>query len=188
MLITVGNAVLAASYTSESSADNLDYPEGQKFIKDAQSIADAMCVFAADPCGSEGDGGDVEPVLGPDGYGEVRLGMSWEEAVAAGEMTADRVPANASCARGTLNDGGSVDISKKHGVVAIWLGGDMRTAEGIHMGSSKQDVLAAYPDGDHNIHQHWTVPVSDTAEYQVAMPEGVVKEFLLADLKQDCFG
>ena len=103
-------------------------------------------------------------------------------------MTFDRIPRNASCATGTLTDGGGVYLSNRHGVVAIWLAKDMSTAEGIRLGSSEEEVLVAYPDGANNLHQYWTVPVSGTAEYQIAMPEGVVEELMLAEEKQDCFG
>lgn len=55
------NAVLVASLSDESSADPLDLEEGDAaaFVEDVTTVADAMCVFAAEPCGDSSASGQA---------------------------------------------------------------------------------------------------------------------------------
>ncbi|WAL65476.1 hypothetical protein ORV05_32075 [Amycolatopsis cynarae] len=87
-------------------------------------------------------------VLGPDGYGALRLGMSFDQAKATGQLTAADAP-SATCTRYTLREGaaavGSVLISPKAGIVGFDATG-ARTPESVHVGSTVEQLAAAYPD------------------------------------------
>lgn len=202
-LLTVvqrGNAVLLAFTSDESSADPLDLtePGAAELRQVTVDLAHAMCVFDRDPCRAAGSsapatGTSSPPALGPGGYGPLRLGQDGREAEATGLVTLEGGPGE-TCASMTVLGGdrrhtvGVGYISPAHGVVAIFARNGTATPEGIHLGSTKAEVMAAYPEGRYDAHRYWTVPLSDHVVYQIAMPEGTVEELGLVDLRQDCFG
>lgn len=87
-------------------------------------------------------------VLGPAGYGALRLGMSFAEAKASGQLAAADTPP-AGCSRYALREGtgavGSVLISATDGIVGFDAT-TARTPESIHIGSTLAQLSAAYPD------------------------------------------
>ena len=88
-------------------------------------------------------------VLGPDGLGSLKLGMSLGDAMATGMFkTPAKAGAGESCGFGamTADRNASVWISDKLGVAAIGAYGDIATPQGIKIGSSYADLHAAYPD------------------------------------------
>lgn len=87
------------------------------------------------------------PVLGPDGYGELQLGMSFEDAKATGLLTGTDTAPN-GCGDYQLAEGSSalsgVRISASSGIVSFRATG-ARTPEKIKIGSTKDQLEAAYP-------------------------------------------
>jgi hypothetical protein len=122
-----------------------------------------------------------------DGYGTLRLTMDAAEARDAG-LTELRGSASAPCRTGRTTDGGVVYLSKQHGVAGIFLRNGMVTDRGIGLGSTKADVLAAYPNGTYDVHGYWVTKPSAGVRLQVAMPHGTVEEVGLSLVDQDCFG
>ncbi|MFD4641589.1 hypothetical protein ACFWN2_30070 [Lentzea sp. NPDC058436] len=92
------------------------------------------------------------------GYGALKLGMSLEEARAAG-LTDLTWNDEAIC---VADD--EVAISKKHGVVRITLPLDARTSKGIGVGSTFAEVKAVY-QGASEYRAGWSAPVDDNAGY-----------------------
>ncbi|MDQ0378053.1 hypothetical protein [Amycolatopsis thermophila] len=87
-------------------------------------------------------------VLGPTGYGKLRLGMTFDEAKATG-MLAGAGTAPDQCATYRLTEGtgniASVTISPSGGVVAFTATG-ARTPENTGTGSTVAELRNAYPD------------------------------------------
>lgn len=91
-------------------------------------------------------------VLAPSGYGQLRLGMSFDQARATGMLAASgsQAPEPGSCGRYRLTEGSAaikqvvVSGDPAHGVVRIRSAG-ARTPEGIGAGSSKTELEGAYP-------------------------------------------
>ncbi|MFD4251832.1 hypothetical protein [Amycolatopsis thermoflava] len=87
-------------------------------------------------------------VLGPTGYGPLRLGMSFDEAKATG-LLADAGTAPAECTTYRLTEGtanvASVAISPTGGVVVFTATG-ARTPEKVGAGSTVAELRTAYPD------------------------------------------
>jgi hypothetical protein len=196
-----GNAVLLVFTSDQSSADPMDLtePRAQRLRRVVGRLARSMCVFdparchATDAPPPTGAPASDTTVLGARGFSTVQLGMSAAQAQATGLVRLQNGPGNACATMSVLNDTwlrtvGMGYVSPVHGVVAIFARRDTQTPEGIHLGSSKADVLAAYPDGFYDSHRYWTVPLSPHAEYQIAMPDGRVEELGLVDPRQDCFG
>lgn len=92
----------------------------------------------------------VGTVLGPDGYGKLKLGMTADQALATHEVApgAD-TPGPTYCAPYYLADHGEqprVQVSPKVGVASIDAFSGMRTPEGIGLGSTMAQVKTAYPN------------------------------------------
>lgn len=88
------------------------------------------------------------PVIGPQGIGKLRLGMTEEEANATGQVSITPGWAGKStstCSIVSLGDGTSVHFSRDHGLAVITVAQAARTPEGIGMGASVAQVAAAYP-------------------------------------------
>jgi len=154
----------------------------QRFTDGVDTMSAAMCTFTPGGCGSR-------PVLGSDGYGALRLTMGEAGAKDAGltrlQLQADR---GAACRAGRIGTGGLVYLSAQHGVAGIFLGKGMRTDRGIGLGSTQEQVLAAYPEGSYDAHRYWVVEPSAGVRLQIAMPDGTVEEVGLSLTDQDCFG
>ncbi|MEU4476752.1 hypothetical protein AB0F68_01590 [Micromonospora sp. NPDC023966] len=84
-------------------------------------------------------------VLGPTGIGELKLGMSSQEATATGDL---RYPVdwagNSTCSIQTAG-GVSIHFSRHHGLAVLSGPEQTRTPEGIRAGASVAEVFAAYP-------------------------------------------
>jgi hypothetical protein len=95
------------------------------------------------------------------GYGALKLGMTLEEARAAGltGLTWDSPQSDGTCVA-NLN----VAISKKFGVVRISLPAEAKTYMGIGVGSTFAEVKRAYPDAS-EYRAGWSARVGDNASY-----------------------
>jgi hypothetical protein len=113
------------------------------------------------------------PTPGPDGYGDVHLLMSTDDAIATGLVGADGTEQSNTCMRHDLTDAsgqriGNVFITAR-GVEAITV--PARTPEGIGPGSSFAEAEAAYPDfvfEEHLGRSHVPVPGRDDAVYRIS--------------------
>jgi hypothetical protein len=138
-------------------------------------------------------------VLGPDGYGSLVLGMSVADAETTGLMTpmgqqqtgCDSSTKLTGTPAGATDQQGVLFFSDNLGLAAIDAYPGIATPEGIAIGSTKQQVQAAYPD--------WkTFPetggrgyakASATSVYRivVAPASGTVTELTLQLTNQDCY-
>jgi hypothetical protein len=88
------------------------------------------------------------PVLGPTGYRQLQLGMSFDDAKATG-LLAGVGNAPESCGRYSLREGAAavaaVTISAREGIVSFQATG-AHTPEQIEIGSTRDQMVAAYPD------------------------------------------
>ena len=88
------------------------------------------------------------PVLGPNGYGKLQLGMSFDDAKATGLLTGTDSAPN-GCGDYRLTEGssavGDVQISSTYGIVGFQATG-ARTPEKIKVGSTKDQLETAYPN------------------------------------------
>ncbi|SFQ45697.1 hypothetical protein SAMN05421810_107290 [Amycolatopsis arida] len=109
------------------------------------------------------------PVLGPDGYGPLRLGMSFQAAVRTGMLATseDAAPPPDDCGEYRLTEGTKaiqqVTISGSRGVVYFAASG-ATTPEGVGVGSSVAELEAAYPNLAADPHG-MTAPAGPGARY-----------------------
>jgi hypothetical protein len=136
----------------------------------------------------------AKPTLGPYGYGAVKLGMTVKQAKATGQVVS-KMPGGGGCSGWDLKkfptpkDEVGVYISPRVGLAAIFAAKEMRTPEGIKIGSTLDRLKAAYPKIKKDIHGHYgiTVPGNRKAHYTFGVTRGKVTEYGIALKKQDCF-
>ncbi len=153
--------------------------------------------------GSDGTGTDRDvagtpvEVLGPEGYGDVRLGMSADDAERTGLVTVQRAAPAAACETLVYVDhppAGDAEVSgfvsRKHGVAALFAAPGMETPEGIGLGDSLADVETAYPDLVDTVNaQLAPLPGEPARAYHFGVDRtGVVVELSLQLDVQDCIG
>jgi hypothetical protein len=131
------------------------------------------------------------PLLGPDGFGALKLGMA-EADVATQGVTLSDPQAGASCTVYNAQGSGvpaaaSVVISKAAGVVVITPDAVAHTAEGIGGGSTKEQILAAYPAATEES-GGVAAPAGAAAVYHFRLGKTGVVQTSLASLNQDCAG
>jgi hypothetical protein len=130
------------------------------------------------------------PLLAADGFGRLKLGMS-ETEVTAQAVTLDQTQAGASCtvykALGSgIPASASVVISKTAGLVVVTPDVAAHTAEGIGAGSTREQVLAAYPAAKEQP-DGVVAPVA-AAEYHFTLGDAGVVRTSLMSVNQDCAG
>ncbi|MFE9689871.1 hypothetical protein [Micromonospora sp. NPDC005806] len=140
-------------------------------------------------------------VLGPDGFGALKLGMSKKKAEVTGMISDFANPnpqVSTGCpARAEFKGDGDTAVwwSTRLGVAAIVPPTDIKTAEGIGVGSSRASVVDAYPtwrgiDGTpHNDEGRGLVPVpgNPDAVYRIEVQNGKVRSITLQLAHQDCY-
>jgi hypothetical protein len=144
------------------------------------------------------------PNLGPDGFGALKLGMTRAEASATGLTENLAVEEGSGC--GSDTDGwlkgaptpaeedasGRLYFSSSSGkLVAIYVYSSVATPEGITIGSSIDEVLAAYPDWQGEAEGvgigYAAVPSNDQANYRINIDSESVIELSLESVDQDCY-
>jgi hypothetical protein len=144
----------------------------------------------------------ASPVLGPDGLGKLRLGMTRSEATATG-LIADWDVSGAGCVTTHLlaaagkdpgNDGLIYNVNT-YGVGIIDAYGKVSTPQGIRLGSSSAAMLRAYPDwrnvADPDAKSDGrgvaAVPGNSEAVYRIVTSKGKVVQLTLQVRDQDCY-
>ena len=167
-VIRLGRAVFFDTVANEGGAGQNRDAEIQNQL-DAMTSASAqpvsrMCAFTEAGCG-DGDA-PIEALvfgtLGPEGFRGVELGMTLDEALAAG-ADVRTVDATAICRavnirREASDTGLDAALSEARGVAGIFAKPGIKTPEGIGYGSTLAEVEAAYPGTD------------TTGEYTVLSP------------------
>lgn len=131
------------------------------------------------------------PLLGSDGFGAIKLGMS-ETQIAAQGVTLTEAQTVASCTVYTAQGSGvpsvaTLMISKAVGLTVVTPEQVAHTAEGIGAGSSKEQVLATYPaakDESGGV----VAPATDAADYHFRLGDSGVVQTSLMSVNQDCAG
>jgi hypothetical protein len=142
-VVRVGAAVLLSVTSNEGGAGpDPDQAAADQRRRDAHAVAGVI-----DAMGTLIEEYPSEPPFGPEGFGQVTLGMSREEllAVPSVRITGD----NGVCedfeapgVRGHLQPG--------RGVAVLSIHADLETPERIHEGSTLTEVRAAYPQGTYD--------------------------------------
>ncbi|KFU81070.1 hypothetical protein SAMN04489729_4753 [Amycolatopsis lurida] len=129
-------------------------------------------------------------LLSPAGFGKLRLGMSEEEAeAAAGPLRAKDW--RQACVYGYVEGAAvpgptSVSLTEADGITVINPSGAVHTPEGIGVGSTEADILAAYPGGTKNGNAYFA-PISSVSAYRIALGnDGSVLGILLTRIEQSC--
>lgn len=127
--------------------------------------------------------------LGPDGFIELRMGMTRQEALATGRI---RVGESANGCTGfylaMYGDGsglGPHGYFSEDGLAIVHAQGGMHTPEGVVLGTSMDELQRTYPalrrsDG------FWVVPASDEADYFFVIEDEAVNFFGLASSDDPC--
>ena len=136
-------------------------------------------------------------VLGPNGLGSLKLGMSRQQATATG-MLRPIADYREECApaqlRSAPTDKGYVNLSRTLGIATIDAYGSITTPEGARIGMSSADVFRIYPgwtavnDGDATNGRGFAkTPGNDKAVYRIATKNGTVTELTLQYANQNCY-
>ncbi|MFC0115835.1 hypothetical protein [Kibdelosporangium aridum] len=122
--------------------------------------------------------------LGPNGFGNMRLGMTEEELLATGQVQGTQKPPTTGCTSYTTKTaGGTVWVSPDSGVVAFVFRSGVATPERVGIGSTLEAVKATYPDFSGNSAK---VPGNASAKYQFSITGGKVSGLNLLAAQQDC--
>lgn len=134
-------------------------------------------------------------ILGPNGYGKLKLGMSVAQAKATGllgkKKFADSCDGYDLAAHPTPADSVGLYFSKQHGLVAIFAQDKMITAQGIKLGTTMKHVRAVFPKAESGPNGlQIAVPGNKSAYYSIIPTNDTktVGELALATTNQDCFG
>jgi hypothetical protein len=134
------------------------------------------------------------PLIGPDGYGRLKLGMTVEQAATQGVVLAGPQGGNA-CKTYTFSgtgvpSGGSALISPNAGVAEISPAASVTTPEGVGRGSMKSDIYSAYPVASEAKPGSVSAPASGTGTYVFGLDSSGqrVAALGLENPKQDCAG
>jgi hypothetical protein len=138
-------------------------------------------------------------VLGPDGLGALKLGMTSEQATATRLITRWEGEGTEGCTlRSSLRAANDAVVlySGETGIAVIEAYGDIRTPQGIREGSTTAAMRKAYPrwqsnneDGEKYGDGHGlvTVPGNSAADYRIAVENGRVTELTLQLKTQPCY-
>jgi hypothetical protein len=132
-------------------------------------------------------------LIGPDGYGKLRLGMTMSQVQAAGVTLSPS--GDGDCkpydfAGDGVPGAGSVVISPRVGVALITADSPATSPEGIGAGSAPADVFAAYPRARQGASTVVYAPAGSSGTYRFQLdPSGSrVVDVGLENVRQDCHG
>jgi hypothetical protein len=195
-VIRLGRAVLIDTAANEGSIGDAGSQIDFMTTATDEPVA-RMCAFTEAGCAN---GTETIPpprigTVGPEGYGSITLGMTWEEGLATGEVAVARGAGTESCRSfrflpetSTTED--DLVVSDRLGVAGIFFKGLMRTPEGIGLGSTATELLAAHPDADMAYNGTYTIPVPgypDRQYYAALERDDRVAEMTLELIEQDCY-
>ncbi|WP_414936389.1 hypothetical protein [Amycolatopsis sp. cmx-11-51] len=129
-------------------------------------------------------------LLTASGFGKLRLGMSEADAEAAVSPIRAR-EVRGGCVYGYAEGFGvpgptSVSLTEADGVTVINPAGTVHTPEGIGVGSTEADILAAYP-GSTKDGGTYVAPASAVSAYRIFVSDdGSAVSILLTSINQDC--
>jgi hypothetical protein len=141
---------------------------------------------------------DAPLVLGPDGFGALKIGMTKEQAEATGLLTPFKVGGpNDDCLVADLRVGpghAPVFVYQKLGVVSIFAGPTVKTPEGVGIGTSGAQAKRAYknwyrvdlnptPKGDY---EQAIVKITDETRYRITVLNGKVDSVALQNVERSC--
>lgn len=147
-------------------------------------------------------------LLGPFGYGALALGMTKDAAIATGLTTDIDTGTPGGCGAagdGQLAGAPPLDYSDLQGwlvfqsgsggLVAIYAFDGVETPEGIKIGSTRAEVVAAYPtfetfsgvDGEEDGRGGVAVPGNPDAHYRIVIVDGKVFQLSLDANNQACY-
>jgi hypothetical protein len=191
-LILAGLAGLLALTACGKEATSSSAPAGSPTESSAPTTTSSSPAAPTTPAGPELP---ADLVLGPDGLGQFKLGMTPAAAEAAGLVLKDTgVAACPKAAELTLPDRRVTDLqfSAKLGLATIEAKGDVHTPEGIKVSATLADVKKAYPALKNNFDDPKftgdnTAPVAGNpkAKYLLFM-SGKVSRLHLALADYDC--
>lgn len=176
-------AMAACGETPASTVSAEDRPASVSAPEDAKSDNPT-----SSPQLGGGLKGDWER-LGPDGFIELRLGMTRPEAMATGRI---RVGESANGCTGfylaMYGDGsglGPHGYFSENGLAVVHAQGGMHTPEGVALGTPVEELQRTYP-AVRRSDRFWVVPASDEADYFFVIEEGVVNFFGLVSPGDPC--
>jgi len=122
--------------------------------------------------------------LGPQGYGSLKLGMSYADALSTGQLEGKP---QAGWAVKDHPDA-EVCLTKAGGLMAIFGDATMATPERIHLGSTLAEVKAAYPNLKRAVDFEY-VPLSATTGYEflIDFKKKKVYQWNLSTRSETCF-
>ncbi|MFF0151584.1 hypothetical protein [Micromonospora sp. NPDC005203] len=185
-----GNAAPAGSPDPATSAATTGTPPS--------STPSASLTPSASPTPSARPSSTTEQlVLGPNGFGSLKLGMTRQQATATG-MLRNPFRGTSGCGtsflRAAPTEEGTVDLSPTVGIVSIsgWPG--IRTPEGLRIGMSSAEMLRMYPgyraaENAEATNARGYVKVAGNAKavYFILTRDGKITALALQHVDQDCF-
>lgn len=129
--------------------------------------------------------------LGPDGYGKLELGMTFEQVRETGMLADADAPPPEGCTSYQLEEGRQfvydITVSEQYGL-SIITASEAKTPEKIGVGSSQEEVESAYEDRDYvKDERGYLVPTGTGHRYRLVIAEGsTVEAFRLVRETHDC--
>jgi hypothetical protein len=125
-------------------------------------------------------------ILGPKGYGSLKLGMSYADAIATGQLEKSKASVFGWTVKG--HPDAPVCLKKTGGLMAIFGDSSMATPEGIGLGSTLKQVKGAYPNLKQKL-DYFYAPTSATTRYifLIQADNKKVHEWNLSTTDQTCF-
>lgn len=169
----------------ESRAQTLPPPPS---AKSSQTSSDGSSSDTTQPFSTT-----AGPQLDPDGYGNLKLGMTEAEAEAQGVILT-RTGGTEACSSYDVSGSGvpspgAIAISINMGLVVIAPSAPVHTPEGIGEGASKSDVYATYADASENQTTGLSASASPVSTYRFSLDGSeTVENVNLNSTDQDCAG
>jgi hypothetical protein len=134
------------------------------------------------------------PLIGPDGYGKLKLGMSVEQAATQGVVLVgpqgEKLCKTYTFSGSGVPSGGSAVVSPTAGVAEISPSARVTTPEGVGAGSLKSDVYTAYPGAIEVQPGSVSAPTRGIGRYVFGLDSGGqrVTAMGLENANKDCAG